>query len=120
MSIRLGYACINMELRENHIFSNRTCRLDTVREKGIDFARELATKNLEDLLKILAWNEAHGIKFFRVSSDMFPHITNPALIAKSRRKNPKALAYDLSYFESMLIKIGKYARRHGHRLTFNS
>lgn len=119
MSIRLGYACINTELRENHIFTNRTCRLDTIREKGLDFARELATKNLEDLFSILAWNEAHGIKFFRISSDMFPHITNSTLIAKSRRKNPKSLAYSLLDFEPLLSRVGNYARRHGMRLTFH-
>ena len=117
--MRLGYACINSELREQHIFCNRTCRLVTVKELGLDYVRGLATQNLEDLLKILKWNEAHGIKFFRMSSDMFPHITNSVLIAKSRRKNPKSLAYDLAYFEPLFLRIGRYARRHGHRLTFH-
>ena len=34
-------------------------RLDTIKEKGIDFVKDLAVKNVEDLLTIIEWNEAN-------------------------------------------------------------
>jgi UV DNA damage endonuclease len=115
--IRLGYAGINTALRAEHIFTSRTCRLATIYERGIEFAIDLARKNLDDLYQVLVWNELHGIRFFRMSSDMFPHITDGALIAK--KSDPKKLAYSLGLFEKQLKKVGKYARMHGHRLTFH-
>ena len=32
---------------------------------------------MEDLIKMVIWNEINGIKVFRLSSDLFPHKTNP-------------------------------------------
>ena len=117
--IRIGYACLNTKLREQNIFCSRTCRLATVREKGMNYAKELARLNLIDLLTILKWNEEHGIRFFRISSDIFPHITNPRLIPIGKRGNPKNLAYSLDEFIPMLSRIGRYARKYKHRLTFH-
>lgn len=34
-------------------------RLDTIKEKGIDFVKDLGVKNVEDLLTIIEWNEAN-------------------------------------------------------------
>lgn len=41
-------------------------------EKGVVYASELALKNVQDLLKIVDWNVAHGFGLFRISSDLFP------------------------------------------------
>jgi UV DNA damage endonuclease len=115
----MGYACINAELRNAGVFTNRTCRQQTVVERGMEFVIALLHKNLDDLMTILVWNEAHGIRLFRMSSGIAPHITNPALILKSRQRDITALAYDLSCVKDKLQAIGAYARKYGHRLTFH-
>lgn len=121
MKLRLGYAGINTELREKDIFTNRTCRLVTAQnpEYGIKYLQELAKKNLSDLIKILQWNEEHGIRFFRISSDLCPHITNPVLLRKKDRANFKKLVYPIDDLKPMFELIGNYAKKHKHRLTFH-
>lgn len=52
----LGYACLNTVLRSkkpDSIFCSRTCRLLTIQEKGIDFAKELGRLNTIDLVKMI-------------------------------------------------------------------
>jgi UV DNA damage endonuclease len=44
----------------------------TFLSKGLDYCSELAYKNLLDLQTILSWNIDNGISVFRMSSDMFP------------------------------------------------
>ena len=79
----LGYACVNMSLsypREwggmprgtQRITTNRSMIRKTFDAKGLPYASELALANCQDLLKILQWNESRGIRFFRISSNMFP------------------------------------------------
>ena len=60
----LGYACINMGLREQDIFTNRTLRKATLEEKGMPYLSELIQANLQDLLTIMHHNEEEGIRFF--------------------------------------------------------
>ena len=68
----LGYACINMGLHEEGISSTRSMIKRTFLEKGIQYASQIALANVTGLLKILQWNAGHGIKVFRVTSDLFP------------------------------------------------
>ena len=68
----LGYACINISLQEKGIYSTRSMIKKTFLEKGIQYASQIALSNITGLLKILKWNAKHGIKVFRVSSDLFP------------------------------------------------
>ena len=74
--MNLGYACINMNLstlpKSKRVTTNRSMIKKTFQQKGIAYASELGLQNAQDLLKILQWNEEHGIKFFRMSSDIFP------------------------------------------------
>ena len=72
--MNLGYACINMTLGSQtpRVTTNRSMIKRTFVEKGIEYAGELGLQNAHDLFKILQWNNRKGIKFFRVSSDMFP------------------------------------------------
>lgn len=114
-----GYAGLNTQLRENHVFSSRTARLETIKQKGIEYAIELTKLNLRDLLAILEWNEKHGIKFFRISSEFAPHISNPELIPGNKSGDFTVLAYDLTQFRGQFEQIGEFARHHGHRLTFH-
>ena len=72
--MNLGYACINMTLGEQkpRITTNRSMIKKTFKEKGLEYAGELALQNVRDLFTILQWNSRKGIKVFRVSSDIFP------------------------------------------------
>jgi UV DNA damage endonuclease len=68
----LGYACINLSLAEKGITTNRGMIRKTFLEKGVPYASELALQNVTALREIVRWNVAHGIKVFRVTSDLFP------------------------------------------------
>jgi len=70
--MNLGYACINLTLHEEGIVTNRGMIKRTFQEKGIQYASQLALKNVQDLLRIVNWNIEHGFRIFRVSSDVFP------------------------------------------------
>ncbi|QJX73880.1 hypothetical protein F-E9_107 [Faustovirus] len=113
MSIRLGYACINTELREQGIFSSRSMVLKTLTDQargGVELARKLAIQNIQDTKLILQWNEQHGIRFFRLTSELFPHLNNH--LAGS------AIAdYKMDFAREHLRELGAVAKRHGHRIT---
>jgi UV DNA damage endonuclease len=106
-SHNFGYACINTKLRKQGIFCSRTLRLDTLKDKGVEYAKELANQNLDDLLTILQWNVANNIKFMRLSSDMFPFSSH------------LQFGYSLSEFSGKLRLIGDYANNNGLRLSMH-
>ena len=70
--MNLGYACINVSLSEEGITTNKGMIRRTFLEKGVQYASQLALQNVQALLKILEWNVAHGIKVFRITSELFP------------------------------------------------
>lgn len=111
MSLRIGYACINTELRGYDVFTSRGLILATVASKGMEYIHELIRKNVDDLMKILIFNEAHGIRFYRISSCVFPHLGNPAIGTDYN--------YNLDFIRPQLKLIGSYALAHGHRLTMH-
>jgi len=73
--MNLGYACINMNLRKEGVTTNRSMIRRTFNEKGIDYASELSLNNVRDLYRIIEWNHEVGIKLFRLSSEMFPWLS---------------------------------------------
>ncbi|KAJ3182588.1 hypothetical protein HDU85_002689 [Gaertneriomyces sp. JEL0708] len=54
------------------IFQSRTCRMATIVQNGIAHAHALGVQNAKDIIPMLHWNEAHNIRFLRLSSEMFP------------------------------------------------
>jgi UV DNA damage endonuclease len=111
--MNLGYACINATLSEvpksKRITTNRSMIKRTFKERGLEYASELALQNIKDLYKILEWNERHNIKFFRISSDLFPWMSEYR-IADLPDYNDIAYHLDL---------VGEYATLNNHRLTFH-
>ena len=109
--INLGYACICSALnslpKDQRVTTNRSMIKRTFLANGINYASEIALKNCNDLLTILKWNEAHDIKFFRLSSSLLPW---------SSEYNICDLP-DFSDIALALAKAGKYASDHGHRIT---
>jgi UV DNA damage endonuclease len=108
--IQLGLCCLNTILREQKppIFSSRSIILKTFQTKGIEFLKEKIIDNLNDTLKLMEWNEENGIKVFRLSSDLFPH-----------KSNPLAPQYSFDFAEDLLKQIGDKSREYNQRLTFH-
>lgn len=71
--MRLGYACMNTELKT--VF--RTLRLATVEAEGTAKIKELSLKNMQTTLEIIQWNIENNIFFYRASSSMIPLSTHP-------------------------------------------
>lgn len=109
MTLRLGYACINTYLRELGVFTSRTCKLQAVRDNGLDHLYALIHKNIDDLAVILRWNHKNGIHVFRMSSDMFPLASHAEFYD----------VFDWSMFEEKLAKVGDLARQYDQRLSFH-
>ena len=111
--MEIGYACINMHLSEQpkskKITTNRSMIRRTFLDKGLPYASELALKNCEDLLKILQWNEENNIRFYRMSSNMFPWASEYELEQLPDYEN---ICY-------ALMKAADYANEFKHRLTFH-
>lgn len=116
--VDLGLCCINTVLRNKKpsIFPNRTCRLATAQKKGVEYVKELALQNVKDVLTILEWNKKHGIRSYRLSSDMFPHINNPKFDTGYDKKGMK---YSLKFVRPILMKIGRKSQEYGIRLSFH-
>lgn len=110
-SDRIGYACINMDLGDQtpRVTTNRTMRKKTFMERGVSYASELALQNCKDLLTIVKWNEANGIRFFRMSSEIFPWASEYDI----------ASLPDFVEISKVLGEVGVFAEAHGHRLTFH-
>lgn len=108
-NLSMGYCCINTELRNYGIFCSRTCRLDTVKTKGIDILYELAEKNIDDLRSIFRWNYKNNIFLYRMSSEMFPFASHPDYYK----------IYDLDRFRDTLKELGDLARYYKQTLTFH-
>ena len=109
MKTQLGYCCINLALRNKPITVNRTCRKITFQQKGMDHVSNLALQNIRDLITIVKWNEQNGFKVYRMSSDMFPWMSEYEL-------------KDLPDFQkiSILLKgVGNLALKYGQRLSFH-
>ena len=105
--MKLGYACINTVLGEHKITTNRGMIKRTFKAKGLPYASELSLKNCKDLLKILRWNVDRDIRFFRLSSDLFPWSSEYDLT-------------DLPDYEKIgqvLEEAGSYAKQNDIRIT---
>tara|TARA_Y100000114_G_scaffold155722_1_gene180651 strand:- start:463 stop:1395 length:933 start_codon:yes stop_codon:yes gene_type:complete len=108
-----GYACINMTLsdvpKSKRITTNRSMIKRTFLKEGIQRASELALQNVLDLEKILKWNEQKDIRFYRMSSDIFPWASEYEYDDLP----------DILTIRNVLNRVGLYAVNNGHRLTFH-
>ncbi|KAJ9112275.1 hypothetical protein QFC19_000694 [Naganishia cerealis] len=133
---RLGYACLNTYLRFSTppVFSSRTCRIQSILdhrhplkdpsqpehatknrpdkdapanvERGQRYVEEIGLANARDIVKMVRWNDKYGIKFMRLSSEMFPFASH------------EEYGYKLEPFaKETLAAAGKVAAELGHRLT---
>lgn len=134
-NVRLGYACINMTLqKDKKICCNKTCRLATVIAQGVNtgypqgskeysmaiykFLTDYCLRNLTAMFKIISWSRKNNITFYRMSSSMCPHITNPLI--KDHMTNTDWTNYvGLVFGRKIIREIGMYAQKYGIRLTMH-
>lgn len=94
---------------KKRITTNRTMIQKTFKQRGINYAAELALLNVQDLYKILVWNTQNDINFYRMSSDMFPWASEYGI-------------YNLPNIDkitNILQKCGEWANNNNQRLTFH-
>ena len=108
--IQLGLCCINTILRNQKppIFASRKMIIKSIEEKGINELKSKILQNLRDVLTMMDWNERNGIKLFRLSSELFPH-----------KSNPKVKEYTFEFALELLNEIGIRSKRYNQRLTFH-
>jgi UV DNA damage endonuclease len=81
----------------------------TFQEKGIPYCGQLALANIKDVLKILEWNVDNGVYVYRMSSDIFPWMSEYRF-------------EDLPNYAEIKVeaqKIGKFALVHDIRLSMH-
>lgn len=108
--IQLGLCCMNTILRKQNptVFASRRMVIKTIRERGIHSLQIKILQNLQDVLTMMDWNEQNGIKVFRLSSELFPH-----------KSNPRIENYNFDFAIPLLIEIGQKSKLYGQRLTFH-
>jgi UV DNA damage endonuclease len=74
--------------------------------RGQKYVEELCLANVRDIIKMIRWNDRYGIKFMRLSSEMFPFASH------------EEYGYKLAPFASeALAEAGKVIGELGHRVT---
>ncbi|KAL4440141.1 hypothetical protein ABPG75_003142 [Micractinium tetrahymenae] len=107
----LGYACLNMEMRECKppIFTSRDCIQRTLKAKGLPHLGELFLANAKDLALLIQWNHEHSIRLFRMSSVLCPWMGTFAM-----EELPQ-----FAEIRAALRLAGDLARLYGQRITFH-
>ena len=98
--MNIGYPCSNLGIGCS---PSRTFRLASYSPE-----RLIATvhQNLDCLEIILQWNEAHDIRYFRISSDTVPFASHPVMTVDWR-----------SEFASRFADLGRFIRDHEMRVN---
>ena len=107
--MRLGYCCINLSLKDQGVTTNRGMIRKTFDEKGLEYVSELVQRNLADLFTILTWNHLNSIHVYRMSSDLFPWMSEYKL-------------EDLPEFDKIRYlaqRVGHAAETYDARLSFH-
>lgn len=74
-------------------------------ERGLKFVQKLGLSNARDIVKMIRWNDKYGVRFMRLSSEMFPFASH------------QEYGYGLSFAADVLAEAGRVASELGHRLT---
>lgn len=108
--MRLGYACINMELQEKRgIQTSRGMIKRTFQQRGPAYASELALQNCRDLIEVVKWNNENGIKVFRITSCLFPWASEYEIDDLP----------DIEAISRALATVGRIAAQGGQRLSLH-
>lgn len=106
---RLGYCCINLSLADKKITANRGMVKKTFIEKGPTYAGQLAYLNVCDLLTILKWNVDNEIMVYRMSSDIFPWMSEYEITQLP----------NFDQIQAKLTEIGEFVIESGIRVSMH-
>ena len=106
---RLGYPVMNVTLREDGVRTSRGMQAATFEDRGLAYAGDLAEQNCRDLVRIVEWNVAHEIDFYRIGSDLLPWFSRYDI---DELPNTDAIL-------ELLATVGELAREHDLRLTMH-
>ena len=107
-NVQLGYCCINLSMPKNYS-TNRGCIKRTFQAKGLSYVSALALENIRDLIEVVKWNHQHGVKVYRMSSDMFPWMSEYEI-----EELP-----EIEKIKTLLRGLGNLAAKYGQRLSFH-
>lgn len=109
--MKLGYACINMTLasQKPKITTNRGMVRKTFDSKGLGYVSELALNNIRDLIEVIKWNHKNNIHFYRMSSDMFPWMSEYEFTDLP----------DYNKIKTLLAGVGELSNKYNQRLSFH-
>ena len=100
--MKIGYPCINESL---DCTSSSTFRLASFTEEKF---LETTAKNFACLQRILEFNVAHNLLFFRMSSGLVPFASHPVCTVNWQ-----------SHFKGTLEKIGRYIQKNNLRISMH-
>lgn len=107
--INYGYCCINLTLEEKGIKIGRGMIKKTFDTKGIKYAGELAEMNIRDMIEIIKWNNHNGVKMYRMSSNLFPWMSEYEFTDLPNWQT----------IQNLLKGAGTLAIKYGQRITFH-
>jgi len=107
MSVRFGYACLNVTLGRQGGFRSMIKR--TWQKEGLPWASRLGVENTEILCGIIDWNNKNGIKVYRMTSDLLPWASEYEIESLP----------DWKTIRSNLERAAKIAQDGGQRLSFH-
>ena len=81
----------------------------TFKAKGISYASEIALSNVRALKKIIEWNNANGIKVYRMTSCLFPWFSEYDIFTLP----------DIDAIADVMSEAGEIAMSGGQRLSFH-
>jgi len=105
----MGYCCICLSLDKEGVTTNRGMVKKTFLREGLKYVSELALKNTSDLIRIIKFNAENSIKMYRISSDMFPWMSEYEI---DDLPNIKEILNNLE-------EAGRIAKQAGQRLSFH-
>lgn len=91
------------------VFTNRGCIKRTFLAKGIPYVSGLALANVRDLVEVIKWNERNGVKVYRMSSDIFPWMSEYELSELP----------DYEKISTLLKGLGVLVQKYGQCLSFH-
>ena len=131
--IQLGLCCLNTVLRDpekipgqkkkpDPIFMSRSMIQKTMEEpNGIEIAKQRSFQNIKDIKTMIDWNLENHINVMRLSSNIFPHLSNWKMTKAETLVDPDEFSdyQSLEWCRKELEDVGAYARSVNHRLTFH-
>ena len=119
--LRFGYPCVNLTLANSKCtkkITQKTLLSFKDGKSAYDRLVELGKLNLDGLEKVIEWNYINNVRFFRIYSDLFSHISNRKLESVLGKKLAEKYR-NLEEFEEKIKRIGNKIFHYKIRVSFH-